>query len=185
MIRTSRLAHNWALGFLILFAGSASLPAVDLLYLSVNNSIVTYDTTGNDGATIAGTVATFANTNLSSPQGLAFDSSGNLYAANASDNTISKFNSSGGYISSISGLSGPEGLAIDSTGNLYAANFDNDTISKFDSTGGYVSSNSSTLDIPFGLAMDSTGNLYAANLGDNTISKYNSSGVYLSSTNST
>ena len=182
MIRTSRLAH-WALSFLILFVGSASLPAVDLLYVTLeNNTIVTYDTTGNNGATIAGTVATFASTNMSGPYGLAFDSMGNLYAANNSNNTISKFNSSGGYLSSIStNLNSPNGLAFDSTGNLYAANDSNNTISKFNSSGAYLSNISTNLNNPNGLAFDSTGNLYAANYSNRTISKFNSSGTFLTS----
>ena len=79
--------------------------------------------------------------NLNNPFGLAFDSSGNLYAANTNDNTISKFNSSGGYLSSISGnLNVPVGLAFDTSGNLYAANSNDKTISKFNSSGTFLTS---------------------------------------------
>ena len=80
---------------------------------------------------------------LVSPYGLAFDSTGNLYAGNYFGNTISKFNASGGFLSSIgsnSNLNGPRGLAFDSTGNLYAANDFNNTISKFDSSGNFLTS---------------------------------------------
>ena len=42
--------------------------AVDLLYVSLgDDTIVPYDTTGNDGTAIAATKATFANTNLNIP----------------------------------------------------------------------------------------------------------------------
>ena len=97
-----------------------SARAVDLLYVTlVNNTIVRYDTTGNDGTVIAASAAVFASSNLNSPFGLAFDASGNLYAANAFDNTISKFNSAGGYLGNIAtNLNAPRGLAFDASGNL-------------------------------------------------------------------
>ena len=126
----------------MLLALAAPLPAVDILYVTMNNNtIVSFDTTGNNGSTIAASVATFASTNLNSPNGLAFDALGNLYAANTNDNTISKFNSSGGYLSSISGnLNVPVGLAFDTSGNLYAANSNDKTISKFNSSGTFLTS---------------------------------------------
>jgi sugar lactone lactonase YvrE len=184
--RLSRIACS----SLMLLALAVPLPAVDILYVTMNdNTIVSFDTTGNNGSTIAATKAVFTSSNLFNPQGLAFDSSGNLYAANPDPggpfpipaaNTISKFNASGGYVSNItSNLSGPKGLAFDSTGNLYAAN-DNNTISKFNASGGYVSNITSNLDGPFGLAFDSSDNLYAANLNISTISKFNASGGYVS-----
>ena len=78
MIRSSRLSQL-ALGLLALLAGSASLPAADLIYVSLsNNTIVSYDTTSNNGSAIAATASIFASTNLSNPQGLAIDTSGNL-----------------------------------------------------------------------------------------------------------
>ena len=147
-----------------------------------NDTIVSYDTTGNNGSTIAASMATFASTNLSSPQGLAFDSSGNLYVANYGDSTISKFDASGGYVSNItSNLSYPSGLAFDSSGNLYAANIISTTISKFNSAGTFLSQINSNLNNPVGLAFDSSGNLYAANYNDSTISKFNSAGTFLTS----
>ena len=129
-------------GILLLLAISSPLPAVDLLYVTLgNNNIVRFDTTGNNGAIIAASMNTFASTNLSNPFGLAFDSSGNLYAANLGNSTISKFNASGGYVSNItSNLSSPYGLAFDSSGNLYAANPGNNTISKFGPSGNFLTS---------------------------------------------
>ena len=182
--RLSRIACS----SLMLLALAAPLPAVDILYVSMgDNTIVSFDTTGNNGLTIAATKAVFANTNLNGPQGLAFDSSGNLYAANTFDGTsgtISKFNAAGAYVSNItSNLNRPHSLAFDSSGNLYAANpyVGNGAISKFNASGTYVSNITSNLNRPGGLAFDSTGNLYAANYSGNTISKFNASGGFLSS----
>ena len=70
---------------------------------------------------------------------VAFDSSGNLYASNANDNTITEFNSSGAFVKSISGnLNGPVGVAFDSSGDLYASNLNNNTITEFNSSGVFV-----------------------------------------------
>ena len=126
----------------LLFAASPFAGAVDLLFVTLSdNTIVKYDTTGNVGAAIQATQTTFVSSNLNNPQGLAFDISGNLYAANANNSTISKFNSSDGYLISISGnLNVPYSLAFDSSGNLYAANFGDSTISKFNSSGTFLTS---------------------------------------------
>jgi sugar lactone lactonase YvrE len=103
----------------------------------------------------------------------------NVFVANAGNNTIEEFNSSGtdlGVFAS-SGLDDPTALAVDSSGNLYAANAGNNTIEKFNSSGvgtlfAYVGVNN-----PQGLAFDNAGNLYVSNLGGRTIEEFNSSGA--------
>ena len=108
--RLSRIACS----SLMLLALAAPLPAVDMLYVSLqDNTIVSYDTSSGVAATIAASKATFASTNLANPVGLAFDSSGNLYAANETNRTISKFSSSGTFLTSWStGSSKPVYLAF-------------------------------------------------------------------------
>ncbi len=58
-----------------------------------------YGLNGDDNSiqefTPGGMVSTFATTGLNGPNGLAFDSSGNLYAANKGDNTIERFTPDG------------------------------------------------------------------------------------------
>jgi sugar lactone lactonase YvrE len=128
----------------------------EIIYLpnSGGNTIEMYDaSTGTD-------LGVFANTGLSSPAGLAFDSAGNLYVANAGDGMIEKFTTNGVGIVFASGLHGPTGVAFDSAGNLYVVNHDNRTIEKF-TTNGVGSVFGSTTDTPSeGLACDSAGNLY-------------------------
>jgi sugar lactone lactonase YvrE len=183
-------------GTLMLLFIASPLPAVDLLnvtnllYVTMGNNIVTFDTTSNDGAIIVASKSIFISLNLNSARGLAFDTSGNLYAANSGNNTISKFNSAGNYLNSItSNLNGPYGLAFDSLGNLYAANTFEGTIIKFNSAGVYQNSIASNLETPYGIAFDTSGNLYATNSGNSTIngdtvSKYNSSGDFQSNISS-
>ena len=115
---------------------------------------------------------------LSGPEGLAFDSAGNLYVANntggaSGTGSIEKFTPGGVasvfYADPGDGLilSGPEGLAFDSAGNLYVSN-DGGWIEKFTTNGTpslFASDpgDGSVLDFPFGLAFDNLGNLYVAN----------------------
>ncbi len=68
------------------------------------NTIEKFDTNG------VGTV--FANSGLDNPQGMAFDSAGNLYVANLGNGTIEEFNTNGVGTVFASGLDRPVGLAI-------------------------------------------------------------------------
>ena len=152
----------------MLLAFDAPLPAVDMLYVSLgNNTIVSYDTTGNNGSTIASSVATFASTNLNSPQGLAFDSLGNLFVGNYGNNTISKFGRTGAYLGNINNNTyysdGTVGMAIDSHGNLFASNSSDNTIRKFSNSGLQIGEISAlNLSGPLGITLDSADNLYVA-----------------------
>jgi len=143
----------------------------DNIYVSVG-VILKFDSNGNE--------STFANSGLDIPEGLAFDGSGNLYVANAGNNTIEEFNATGSgsvFAAASSGLSFPVSVAFDASGNLFVANAGNSTIEEFgtNGTGTTFASAASGLDIPEGLAFDSSGNLYVANYND-TILKFSSTG---------
>ena len=72
--------------------------------------------------------STFAS-GFESPQGLAFDSGGNLYVANEEINVVSKVTTAARVSSFTQNVSGPAGLAFDSN-DLYVANFVGGTVSK-------------------------------------------------------
>jgi DNA-binding beta-propeller fold protein YncE len=105
--------------------------------------------------------------------GLAFDSAGNLYAADggaqtiykfAPDGTRSVFVGPGAFDTSVY----PVGLAFDSYGNLFVStdtlsNFSgNDTILEFNPQGVKISTFATGLSFPRGLAFDSSGSLFVA-----------------------
>jgi len=124
--------------------------------------------------------------------GLAFDSGGNLYAADFGDQTIYMF-TPGGTRTIFVGPSafdpdqGPAGLAFDRFGNLFVSTEiagnpgGGDTILMFapDGTG---STFASGLDEPRGLAFDSAGNLFVAEIPATTtgdILKFAPDGTYI------
>src|SRR5437762_516536 len=79
------------------------------------------------------------------PNGVATDAAGNVYVADAGNNRIQKFSSTGTYLtrwgSAGSGngqFSYPSGVATDAAGNVYVADEGNNRIQKFSSTGAYL-----------------------------------------------
>jgi sugar lactone lactonase YvrE len=140
-----------------------------------------------DSIPSANSVNTFSSSrNLRDPQGLAFSLSGNLYAANFSNNTIEQFSVSANGLTgtdsgtfATTGLSGPTGLAFDSSGNLYVANQTGNTIEKFASNGTGTTFVPATggLSAPTGLAFDSLGNLYVTNSSANTVDRITPGGT--------
>jgi len=105
--------------------------------------------------------------------GLAFDSAGNLYAADGGAQTIYKFAPNGlrtVFVGPSAFAAGeyPVGLAFDSSGNLFVSidalsNFSgNDTILEFNPQGVKISTFATGLSFPRGLAFDSSGNLFVA-----------------------
>ena len=104
---------------------------------------------------------------------MAFDSSGNLYVANAGNNTVSKF--APGATSpnaTLTGLNYPVGLAFDASGNLYVTNNSGNSVSRFAPGSTSPSATLTGLNHPNALAFDGSGNLYVANSGGFSVSKF-------------
>jgi sugar lactone lactonase YvrE len=143
-----------------------------------------YAGTGTAGYSGDGGAATAAT--LSTPQGLALDSAGNLYIADPVNETVRKVAATTGIISTVveptSGNNGgsifPTGVAVDSLGNLYVADDVNNKIWKltattgtftavagngaYDSTGDGGPATGAGLASPSGVAVDQAGNLFIA-----------------------
>ena len=154
---------------------------------------------GNATAGFAGDGGAAASAELSSPNGMAFDSSGNLYIADSVNHRIRKI--SGGNISTVAGngtggftgdkaaatsaeLLYPSGVTLDSAGNLYIADTGNHVIRMVatsgtittiagNNIGGYAGDGgaavNANLEFPASVAVDSSGNIFIADAGNDVI----------------
>lgn len=112
---------------------------------------------------------------LSSPVGMAYDVSGNLYVANWSSGTVMRFTPKGERMVFASGLSGPSGLAVSVKGDVYVASYNDDLVWRFTPNGDrtvFVRG----LATPAGLSFDARGRLLIANRRTNQILAASSDG---------
>jgi sugar lactone lactonase YvrE len=154
-----------------------------------SDSIFVFLPGSNGNATPAATVSGLS-TGLDNPLGIALDSSGNIYVANAGSMlgdvdsiTVYPAGSSGNATPSASitgastGLLIPSGIAVDSSRNIYVSNpgsqiggSDSVTVYPAGSNGNAtpsatISGTSTALDFPSGIAVDSSKNIYVTNDG--------------------
>ena len=187
---------------------SGNMYIADTLNLRVrkvnNNSIGTV--AGNGLLSYGGDGGPAAGAQLNAPQGVAADTSGNLYIADTGNNSIRKVQANG-VISTVAGsgvsggaaagngsnqFSGPRGMAADSSGNIYIADSQNERVVKLSASGGLsvVAGNgtagssgdqgaatSAELNTPSSVAVDGAGNLYIADFGNDRIRKVSPSGT--------
>jgi len=164
------------------YAGDANFNAASnntSATLSVTNPIQTLfesdETNAINEFTAYGTESAFVSNGLAFPQGMAFDSAGDLFVSDYLDGKIYEFTNGVASMKGIfaSGLIHPQGLAFDSAGDLFVADFYSGTIYEF--TNGVASMKgpfASGLSGPFGLAFDSAGDLFEADSGSNKIYEF-------------
>src|SRR5438477_4733867 len=139
---------------------SAHAAAGDLYDGGLNAlAIYKFDSAGNRTVFKSGTYADW----------LAFDSKGNLFVADPSDNVILKITPAGVQTNFATGVT-PAGIAFDGAGNLFAIN-----TAASGSILKYTPSGTMTTFVPnlggggpTGLVFDSNGNLYVSKAGNNT-----------------
>jgi sugar lactone lactonase YvrE len=153
------LSSVLCLGAVVLICSSA--PAQNL-FVSASDAGQTAQAGVIFEITPGGVQNTFAS-GLSSPNGLAFDSAGNLFVATSL--SILKFTPDGAQSTFALGLSGPVGLAFDSAGNMFVAESGSGSILKF-TPGSVRTTFASGLSGPVGLAFDRAGNLFVTDGGD-------------------
>ena len=158
----------------------------------LSNGIIT-TVAGNGTAGYTGDNGAATSAELNDPVGVAVDSSGNLYIADAGNQVIRKVSS--GTITTFAGnnkagagysgdggaatsaqLNDPVGVALDSAGNVYIADANNNAIRKV--SGGTISTfPAGTLHHPDSIAIDPGGNLYVADTGGRRIVFFLSNGT--------
>lgn len=105
---------------------------------------------------------------FSSPVGMAFDATGNLYVAEWGAGRVSRIDSQGRRSIFAEGLSGPSGLAIGADGTIYVASYSRDEVYRF-TPEGVRNVHVTGLATPAGIGFDRAGRLLIANRRTNQI----------------
>ncbi len=153
-------------------SASANIYGANIAIRGADEEIAPTATVGNSSST--GSVSTFAS-GFNNPNGLAVDSSGNLYVTNFLGGLVQKVTPSGVVSTFATGFGTAAYATFDSSDNLFVSN--GNVISKV-TPGGVVSTYAASgFNIPVGLVFDTSGTLYVANYGSGVISKVSTGGV--------
>jgi hypothetical protein len=126
----------------------------------------------------------FTGGGLSQPAALAVDASGNVWTANAGNNSVSLFTPTGAAISPATGftdpsLASPSAIAIDTSGNAWAANSAGSSVTAFNSSGTVTGTLATNLSHPSGVAFDGAGDAWVLSPGTGTLVKFDPSQNFL------
>ena len=157
--------------------GQVSGSATSMTFDSSGNAYVVSSVAGTvTKITPSGTATVLGFTGLSSPAGVAVDSSGNVYVADYGNNRIEEL-STAGVQSQYMSFYLPMAIAIDPSGNVYIGNAANGYIAEYTSAGSPIGTWGTGLAVPYGIALDSSGNLYVSDTNNNRVVEITPSNV--------
>lgn len=158
------------------------------------------------GNVYGSTNGTGTNAVFTAPSAICCDSSGNLYLADGTGNTIRKITTPGAVVTTFAGtgfsgltngaaasarFNNPQGVAVDSSGNVYVGDTGNNCIRLISAATGLVTTFAGSTSAgstdgtgtgarfngPAGLRVDASGNVYVTDSGNSTIRKITPQGV--------
>jgi RHS repeat-associated protein len=127
---------------------------------------------------------------FSGPDGMAIDSQGNVWVADAYNHRIDEFNEAGEYRDSFGSpgsgnaqFSSPQDLAIDDKGNIWVADTGQNRVQKLNSTGEYIGEIAKgQLYEPSAIAIvPGSGNVWVADTMHHCLKEFNEKGEYIRS----
>jgi hypothetical protein len=129
----------------------------------------------------------YNNGGFSTPKSTTVDAAGNIWVANAGNNSVSVLAQTGAPLATSplknNGLTQPAAIAIDNSGNAWVANTGGTTVSAFTSGGGALTgspfSGGGTISAPAAIAINAPGNIWVANKGNNSVTELGATGAYL------
>ena len=139
-----------------------------------------FDGTGNFLSSWGG-VAPSGNGQFTSPGGVAFDASGNIYVCDYGNSRIEKFDANGSYLGQWGSSSVFKpwygSLAVDNSGNIYVPDYGNGYVQVLNSSLTHVKNiGAGLLASPTSVALDAAGNIYVADLGKGKVFVFDSNG---------
>jgi len=171
-----------------------------------NNRVEEFNSAGSYLGQIGCNSGRCTNGSLSSPEGVAINTGGYIWVADAT-NRIQEFVSGGGgedvvgqigctsgacsATSANGGFNNPQGVAIDGSGNIWVVDNNNNRVEEFNSAGTYlgqigcssggctVTSTNGAFNGPTGIAIDASGNIWVTDTGGNRVEEFNSAEAYL------
>jgi uncharacterized protein (TIGR03437 family) len=161
---------------------------------------------GNGLSRFAGDGGLAVGASLSSPQGLAFDSAGDLFIADSGNHRVREVTPAGiittvagggnggdGGLATQAGIEGPQGVVLDKSGNLYFVDYGANLVRMVSASTGIISTlagtssggftgdggpaTQATLSNPSSITIDSSGNLYIADTYASRIRKFFPGGI--------
>lgn len=122
----------------------------------------------NTAGALAFSIAAGYTTN---PLSVAVDGSYNIYVLDNTNQTVTKYSSTGVYLSTIvTGLNSPYAMVVDGAGNIYVGDSGSHTVTVYNPAGAIITSIAGLTD-PRGLVTDSKGDLFVADYTNNTVTK--------------
>lgn len=128
---------------------------------------------------------------LNEPQGIAVDSSGDVWVADQNNNRLEKFSSAGTFLESYGSLGSgneqfnePSGVAInETTGDVYVSDFKNNRIQELTLSGQFVArfgtSGEGAVKEPTGIAVDEAGDVWVADYGHHRVVEFSATGSFM------
>ena len=170
---------------------------------SANQTLVEFTpsqlgTTGSPAPNVTISATSATGGSLDQPDGLAFDSSGDLWVADYANNSVVEFTpsqlaTSGSPTPNVTlsatgtSVAEPIGLSFDSSGDLWVPNFANSTVVEFTpsqlGTSGSptpsvtLSATGTSLTEPAAVSFDTSGDLWVTNVGNSTLVEFTASQV--------
>jgi DNA-binding beta-propeller fold protein YncE len=128
------------------------------------------------------------NGNFDGPQGIAVDSSGDVYVIDTMNTRVQKFTGNGTFImkwgsfsnEAVGKFNSPQGIAVDAEGNVYVVDTGNNKVQKFSGDGTYITVfKAGKFNYPEAVAVDAEGNVYVVDTGNNKVQKFSGDGTFI------